>query len=190
MYLPEAVTEPTNRNFTISINVTESHFGDVELIFLCNGQQLNVSHRSVTQLQQSTSTTVSGTNVPTTQSVGAPSTEIPPKDVSTLLIVAAGVTSAVIIILIITIACCCCSCRKKVTRSADKHAHDDVVVTLSQGKRNQAEDNVVIGPGGSASGGDNLHPETRGEYVALDRNAVQPSNIYEQLGTYEEIGNM
>ncbi|XP_048242932.1 uncharacterized protein LOC125375924 [Haliotis rufescens] len=59
MYLPETVTEPTNINFTISINVTESHFGDAELIFLCNGQQLNVSHRSVTQLQQSTSTTVS-----------------------------------------------------------------------------------------------------------------------------------
>ncbi|XP_048242934.1 uncharacterized protein LOC124150139 [Haliotis rufescens] len=91
--------------------------------------------------------------------------------------------------------------------------------------RNQTEDNVVVGPGGSASGtdqqgpglrinpayvpttaddrivttgtstetgvmgGENLHPETRGEYVALDRNAVQPSNIYEHLGTYEEIGS-
>ncbi|XP_048242981.1 uncharacterized protein LOC124150137 [Haliotis rufescens] len=114
----------------------------------------------------------------------------------------------------------------QVTRSADKHAHDDVAVTLSQGKRNQAEDNVVVGSGGSASsndrqrhglrinpacvpstggdrvvttgtsketgvmGGENLHPETRGEYVALDRNAVQPSNIYEHLGTYEEIVNI
>ncbi|XP_071094562.1 uncharacterized protein [Haliotis cracherodii] len=142
MYLPEAVTKPTNRNFTIPINVTESHFGYIELIFLCNGQQLNVSHRSVTQLQQNTSTTVSELNW------------------------------------------------NVVTRSADNQAHDEVVVTLSRGKRNQAEDNVVVGSGGSDSGGDNLHPETRGEYVALDRNAVQPSNICEQLGTYEEIGNM
>ncbi|XP_048242933.1 uncharacterized protein LOC124150159 [Haliotis rufescens] len=63
MYLPEAVTEPTN--FTISINITESHFGDVELIFLCNGQQLNVSHRSVTQLQQNISTKVSVPKTPT-----------------------------------------------------------------------------------------------------------------------------
>ncbi|XP_071094559.1 uncharacterized protein [Haliotis cracherodii] len=65
MYLPEAVTEPTNRNFTISINVTESHFGDVELIFLCNDHQLNVSHESVTKLQQNDSNKVSVPKTPT-----------------------------------------------------------------------------------------------------------------------------
>ncbi|XP_048258116.1 uncharacterized protein LOC124119004 [Haliotis rufescens] len=149
------------------------------------------------------------------------------------------VAGAVIIIIIITIGCCYRRCRKQVPASADTHTHDDLVVPVSQGKRkvavvylpsedavHQAEDNVVVGPGGSASGndqqgpglrinpvyvpttvgdrivttgtlagtgvigGDNLHPETRGEYVALDRNAVQPSHIYEHLTTYEEIANM
>ncbi|XP_071094541.1 uncharacterized protein [Haliotis cracherodii] len=51
-------------------------------------------------------------------------------------------------------------------------------------------DRIVTTGASTETGGDNLHPETRGEYVALDRNAVQPSNIYEHLTTYEVIGNM
>ncbi|XP_048242956.1 uncharacterized protein LOC125375939 isoform X3 [Haliotis rufescens] len=39
-------------------------------------------------------------------------------------------------------------------------------------------------------GGHYLHPEPRGEYLALDRNAVQPSNIYEHLRIYEQTANM
>ncbi|XP_048246167.1 uncharacterized protein LOC125377284 [Haliotis rufescens] len=166
----------------------------------------------------------------------APIASSDPSGVLVLSIVVAG---AVIIIIIITIGCCYRRCRKQVPASADTHTHDDLVVTVSQGIRkvavvyppsedavHQAEDNVVVGPGGSASGndqqgpglrinpvyvptivgdrivttgtstesgvmgGDNLNPETRGEYVALDRNAVQPSNIYEHLTTYEVIANM
>lgn len=37
------------------------------------------------------------------------------------------------------------------------------------------------------SGGDYLHSERRGEYVALDRHVVQHSNIYEHLRTYEKL---
>ncbi|XP_071095017.1 uncharacterized protein [Haliotis cracherodii] len=89
-----------NLTETVPINVTQIHFGDVKLMFVCGNHQWNITPEGVNELQQNR------TNVPTTHSVGAPSTEVSPKDVSTLLIVAAGVTSAV------TIICCCC--RKKV----------------------------------------------------------------------------
>ncbi|XP_071095016.1 uncharacterized protein [Haliotis cracherodii] len=108
-------TRETGRNATIKsltqtvpVNVTQIHFGNVKLAFACGNHQWNITPGGVKELQPNR------TNAPTTRSVGAPTTEIPPEDVSTLLIVAAGVTSAVIIILIITIACCCCCCRKKV----------------------------------------------------------------------------
>ncbi|XP_071095604.1 uncharacterized protein [Haliotis cracherodii] len=108
-------TRETGRNATfkhltqiVPINVTQAHFGNVNLPFVCGNHQWNITPGGVNELQPNR------TNVPTTLSVGDPTTRITPEDVSTLLIVAAGVTSAVIIILIITIACCCCNCRKKV----------------------------------------------------------------------------
>ncbi|XP_048242987.1 uncharacterized protein LOC124127096 [Haliotis rufescens] len=97
-----------NLTQTVPINVTQEHFGGVKLVFVCGNHQWNITPEGVNELQQNR------TNVPTTLSVGAPTTAIPSKGVSALLIVAAGVTSAVVVILIITIACCCCCCRKKV----------------------------------------------------------------------------
>ncbi|XP_071095411.1 uncharacterized protein [Haliotis cracherodii] len=113
----------TGRNATIenlSINVTQAHFGNVILVFVCGNHQWNITPGGVNELQPNTCkkrklfTENDCFQKTTTLSVGAPTTEIRRKDVSTILIVAAGVTSAVIIILIITIACCCCCCRKKV----------------------------------------------------------------------------
>ncbi|XP_071095608.1 uncharacterized protein [Haliotis cracherodii] len=109
-YTPDTRRNATVKHLTktVPIHVTQAHFGNVTLVFVCGNRQWNITPEGVNELQPNR------TNVPTTLSVGAPTTEIPPNDVSTLLIVAAGVTSAVIVILIITIACCCCCCRKKV----------------------------------------------------------------------------
>ncbi|XP_071094555.1 uncharacterized protein [Haliotis cracherodii] len=113
-YTRETWRDATIKN--LSINVTQAHFGNVNLVFVCGNHQWNITPGGVNELQPNR------TNVPTTLSVGAPTTEIPPKDVSTLLVVAAGVTLAVIVILIITIACCCCCCRKKVNPSEPRQS--------------------------------------------------------------------
>ncbi|XP_071095410.1 uncharacterized protein [Haliotis cracherodii] len=101
-------TSVKHLNKTVPINVTQAHFGNVKLVFVCGNHQWNITPEGINELQQNR------TYVPFTLSIGVPTTEIPPKDSSTLLVVAAGVTSAVIIIVITIIACCCCSCRKKV----------------------------------------------------------------------------
>ncbi|XP_071094560.1 uncharacterized protein [Haliotis cracherodii] len=106
-----------NLTKTVPINVTQTHFWDVKLFFVCGNHQWNITPGVENELQSNR------TNAPTTLSVGATTTEIPPEDVSTLLIVAAGVTSAVFIILIITIACCCCCCRKKVNPAATRQSN-------------------------------------------------------------------
>ncbi|XP_071094553.1 uncharacterized protein [Haliotis cracherodii] len=84
-----------NLTQTVPIKVTQTHFGDVKLVFVCGHHQWNITPEGVNELQQSRST-------PT------------PTDDSKLLIVAAGASLTVGVIIIITIVGCCYRCRKQV----------------------------------------------------------------------------
>ncbi|XP_071094516.1 uncharacterized protein [Haliotis cracherodii] len=101
-------TSGTGRNATIKylpkivpINVTQTHFGDVKLVFACGNHQWNITPEGVNELLQNR------TNIPTTLSTGSLTAWSPPtpSDTSTLFIVAGGVTSIVIMNMIITFAC-------------------------------------------------------------------------------------
>ncbi|XP_071094554.1 uncharacterized protein [Haliotis cracherodii] len=222
-----------NLTQTVPVNVTQTHFGDVKLVFVCGNHQWNITPEGVNELQQNK------TNVQTTIDTGAVSvgsTPTPPDD-SKLLLVAGGASLTVCVIIIITIVCCCYRCRKQVN-PAETHdsnlpfappyisvgepantADADVdalrsgnvgpatakAMPLEQEEAGLRINPVYIGshahvmerqldsaaqadPGSRLGGGD--YPETRGEYVGLDRNAAQLSNIYEHLSSYEQIGNL
>ncbi|XP_071094548.1 uncharacterized protein [Haliotis cracherodii] len=209
-----------NLTQTVPINVTQTDFRDVKLVFVCGHHQWNITPEGVNELQQSK------TNVQTTIDTGAVSvgSTPTPTDDSKLLIVAAGASLTVGVIIIITIVCCCYRCRKQVNsaethesnlpfappyisalRSGNVGSATAKAVPLEQEVAGLRINPVYIGshahvmerqldsaaqadPSTRLGGGD--YPETRGEYVGLDRNAAQLSNIYEHLTSYEQIGNL
>ncbi|XP_071094566.1 uncharacterized protein [Haliotis cracherodii] len=199
---------------TPTFHVTKTHLGGVRLIFNCQQKHWNLTCDGITKLQTKTPDGLVTASTP---------------------IIAAGVVGATVFLIIVVIIIVFLVKRKQqVTGSPDTHTYDNVDVTV-EGKRreadrypssedtvHQAEDNAVVGFGGSAgnyqqgselrinpvyipttvadrlsttgtsteTSGDHLHPESRGEYVALDRNLDQPSNSYEHLRLYEQIANI
>ncbi|XP_048242961.1 uncharacterized protein LOC125375940 [Haliotis rufescens] len=196
---------------TQTFHVTKTHLGGVRVMFNCQQKHWNLTCAGITKLKN----------------VGLATA-------STIIIAACVVGAIVFLIIVVIIILFLVKRKQQVTGSPDTHTYDNVDVTV-EGKRreadkypssedteHQAEDNAVVGLGGSAgnyqqgselrinpvyipttvgdrlsttgtsteTGGDHLHPESRGEYVALDRNLDQPSNSYEHLRLYEQIANI
>ncbi|XP_071095015.1 uncharacterized protein [Haliotis cracherodii] len=149
-----------NLTETVPIDVTQIHFGEVKLVFVCGNHQWNITPGGVNELQQNK------TNVQITIDTGAFSvgSTPTPTDDSKLLLVAAGASSTVGVIIIITIVCCCYR-RRKQANPAEKHeqnlpfdppyisvggptgtAYSDVDVSLRDFRRS----NTVKGSQGSA----------------------------------------
>ncbi|XP_071094570.1 uncharacterized protein [Haliotis cracherodii] len=197
----------------LTFNVTGTHLGGVRLIFNCQHKHWNLTCEGVGELNN--------------RNVGLTTA-------STLIIAACVVVAIVCFIIVVIIIAFVVKRKQQVTASPDTHTYANVDVTV-EGKRreadrypssedtvHQAEDNAVVGVGGSAgnyqqgselrinpvyilttvgdrlsttgtpaeTSGDHLHPESGGEYVALDRNLDQHSNSYENLRLYEQIANI
>ncbi|XP_048242939.1 uncharacterized protein LOC124150169 [Haliotis rufescens] len=195
---------------TPTFHVTKTHLGAVRLIFHCQQKHWNLTCDGITKLQ--------------TKTAALPEND-GPATASTPIIAACVVVAIVCFIIAVIIIVFLVKRKQGKRRVAAGYPTSDHTV-------HQAEDNVVVGSGGSASGddqqgpglrinpvyipttvggslesyngtvttgtstetgvmdGDYLHPEVMGNYLALDRNAVQPTNIYEHLRIYEQIANM
>ncbi|XP_067677020.1 uncharacterized protein [Haliotis asinina] len=146
----------------ITFNMTEKHLGRVRLVFNCQVQHWNLSCGGVTRLNNKV------------KAIGQIAT-------SSTIVIIAGVVGAALCLIVLAII---------IFPVVKRKVSELTVRPPSGGSEQQPVHNVAVNSGGSASGGDYLHPEAGGEYTALDRSAVQPSNIYEPLATYEQISNM